>query len=39
MWVTGFTLLVSTTAEPGFVFRQWEDVAGGGVPNSRSRDI
>ena len=30
---------VSVTAEPGFVFRQWEDAAGGWVPNSRSRDI
>jgi len=29
---------VSVTAEPGFVFRQWEDAAGGWVPNSRSRD-
>jgi len=29
---------VSVTAEPGFVFRHWEDAAGGGVPNSRSRD-
>ena len=29
---------VSVTAEPGFVFRQWEDAVDGWVPNSRSRD-
>ena len=29
---------VSVTAEPGYVFRQWEDVADGWIPNPRSRE-